>query len=284
MPLRPASIVKALLAGSILAGLTVWPLLAQTDTTPADAEDVPLRPSLALDPAAGDAEPVPAADAAQQTDAPPQPTTASAVDLEEVEASLGLSRERIDALKAEIAAMEGDRTQQNAALIAAAQRVKLAEIEVADVEERIADLIVRELEVRGRLDGADAEIANVLAALERISLNPPPALIVDPDDALGSARGAMLIAAILPQLRTKADSVASDLKTLTDIKAAALAEEATLKANHDVLEEEQLRIATLIAARKQGITQMSAVLLAEEAEAVALAERASSLRELIGTL
>ena len=33
--------------------------------------------------------------------------------------------------------MEGDRTKQNAALIAAAQRVKLAEIEVADVEERL---------------------------------------------------------------------------------------------------------------------------------------------------
>ena len=72
------------------------------------------------------------------------------MDLEEVEASLSLSRERIEALKAEIAAMEGDRTQQNAALIAAAQRVKLAEIEVADVEERISDLIVRELDVVGR--------------------------------------------------------------------------------------------------------------------------------------
>src|SRR5690606_14735720 len=147
----------------------------------------------------------------------------------------------------------------------------LAEIEVADVEERISELIVRELEVRGRLDGADAEIANVLAALERISLNPPPALIVDPDDALGSARGAMLIAAILPQLRNKADTVSADLKALTEIKQAALAEEETLKANHEVLEEEQLRIATLIAARKQGITQMSAALEAEEAEALALA-------------
>ena len=141
-----------------------------------------------------------------------------------------------------------------------------------------------ELEVRGRLDGSNAEIANVLAALERISLNPPPALIVDPDDALGSARSAILIAAIVPQLRAKADAVTADLKTLTDIKAAALAEEATLKANYAVLEEEQLRIATLIAARKQGIGVRTAELEAEEAEAVALATRASTLKELIGDL
>ena len=287
MPPRPASTLKALLAGSFAALLVAVPLLAQSEPAPAAVEDVDLRPSLPIEPAEPDAVEAPTAEGAATPPADAvesEPADTNVIDLEEVEASLSLSRERIDELKAEIAAMEGDRTQQNAALIAAAQRVKLAEIEVSDVEERISELIVRELEVRGRLDGADAEIANVLAALERISLNPPPALIVDPDDALGSARGAMLIAAILPQLRDKADTVAADLQALTDIKAAALAEEQTLKANHEVLEEEQLRIATLIAARKQGITQMSAELQAEEAEAVALAEKATSLRELIGAL
>ncbi|SMQ86156.1 Septal ring factor EnvC, activator of murein hydrolases AmiA and AmiB [Devosia lucknowensis] len=310
MPMRPARIATALLAGGLLTGLAAWPLLAQTEpgneavdlrpsvplegaqtpaTAPADATTpASTTPADATAPAAttepATADPADAGTAPETDGSAAEPADRNAIDLEEVEASLNLSRERIDALKAEIDAMEGDRTQQNAALIAAAQRVKLAEIEVADVEERISDLIVRELEVRGRLDGADAEIANVLAALERISLNPPPALIVDPGDALGSARGAMLIAAILPQLRLKADAVSVDLKALTDIKVAALAEEATLKANYDVLEEEQLRIATLIAARKQGITQMSAQLQAEEDEALALAERATSLRELIGAL
>ncbi|MFC3703997.1 murein hydrolase activator EnvC family protein [Devosia honganensis] len=280
MPRRPASTVTAMLAGALLASLSPLPVPAQPESTPADA----LRPALPLAPSGAEeagTEGETAAEAATGAEAAPD---ANAVDLEQVEASLSLSRERIEALKAEIAAMEGDRAQQNAALIAAAQRVKLAEIEVADVEERLSDLIVRELEVRGRLDGADAEIANVLAALERISLNPPPALIVDPDDALGSARGAMLIAAIVPQLRARAEAVSTDLQALTAIKEAALAEEETLKANHEVLEEEQLRIATLIAARKQGIVQMSAELEAEEAEAVALAERASTLRELIGAL
>jgi septal ring factor EnvC (AmiA/AmiB activator) len=138
--------------------------------------------------------------------------------------------------------------------------------------------------VRGRLDGADAEIANVLAALERISLNPPPALIVDPADALGSARSAILIAAIVPQLRAKADAVTADLQHLSQIKAAAQAEEATLRANYAVLEEEQLRIATLIAARSQGIAAVSADLEAEEQEAMALATRATTLRELIDQL
>jgi septal ring factor EnvC (AmiA/AmiB activator) len=94
--------------------------------------------------------------------------TDSATTLAELEASLSLSAERAAALKAEIEAMKGDRDKQNAALIAATERVKRAEADVAAVEQKIGDLIVQELDTRGRLDGADASISNVLAALERI--------------------------------------------------------------------------------------------------------------------
>ena len=296
MAFRPAKRVGLLLAGALLASMATLPLLAQSEPPAVPAETAPAESPPAAQPPTqpAPATQVPAARAPATRDgesAPTEPPSAAAgpavptaADLEEIEASLSLSQERIDALKAEIAEMEGDRTRQNAALIAAAQRVKLAEIEVADVEERLSALIVNEFEVRGRLDGSNAEIANVLAALERISLNPPPALIVDPDDALGSARSAMLIAAIVPQLRARADAVTADLKALTEIKARALAEEATLKANYAVLEEERLRIATLIAARRQGIEMRSDELAAEEAEAVALAARATTLQELIGSL
>jgi septal ring factor EnvC (AmiA/AmiB activator) len=190
-----------------------------------------------------------------------QEATDSATTLAELEASLSLSAERSAALKAEIEAMKGDRDKQNAALIAATERVKRAEADVAAVEQKIGDLIVQELDTRGRLDGADASISNVLAALERISRNPPPALIVDPSDALGSARSAILISAILPQLQAKADEVMADLNYLNKIKLDAQAEEANLKANFDVLEEEQLRIATLIAARKTNEETANAALL-----------------------
>lgn len=269
----------AFLTGILLAGLAVAPPLAQTQPL-----EVPDNPALDLRLAPDQPTTNPLTPPAAEADPNREERTRNAADLEAVEASLTLSQDRIEALKGEITAMEGDRTRQNATLIAAAQRVKLAETEVAAIEDRLSDLIVRELEVRGRLDGADTEIANVLAALQRVSLNPPPALIVDPQDALGSARGAMLIAAIVPQLRAKADAVAADLGQLQEIKTAALAEEQSLRANHEVLQEEQLRIATLIAARRQGIDQKSSELEAEEREAVALAERAGSLRELIEAL
>ncbi|WDR04726.1 peptidoglycan DD-metalloendopeptidase family protein [Devosia rhodophyticola] len=275
-----------LLAAGVVLGLCLsGPLYAQ-DVTSSETETTPSANEPAL-PTEENAAPSDAAseNAEAQPNQTSSQTEAEREDaLEQVEKSISLSQDRVDALKREIADMEGDRTRQNAALIAAGQRVKLAEIEVADVETRLNDLIVQEFEVRGRLDGADTEIANVLAALQRISLNPPPALIVDPADALGSARSAMLIASIAPQLRAKAEAVSADLKHLTEIKQEAQKEEQLLKANHAVLEEEQLRIATLILARKQGVSVMTDELRAEEQAAIELATRAKTLKELIDKL
>ncbi|MEQ1768943.1 MAG: peptidoglycan DD-metalloendopeptidase family protein [Devosia sp.] len=204
--------------------------------------------------------------------------------LADIEASLSLSQDNVNRLKAEIEAMRGDRGKQNAALIAAGERLKLAEADVAAVEQKIGDLIVQELETRGRLDGADGSISNVLAALERITRNPPPALIVDPSDALGSARSAMLISAILPQLQARAAAVMGDLAKLNDIKGQAEAEEDRLRANFDILEEEQLRIATLIAAQKENEQTAQATIAAEEQLASDLSAKAAALKQQIDGL
>jgi septal ring factor EnvC (AmiA/AmiB activator) len=213
-----------------------------------------------------------------------QKSSDSAAQLAELQNSLSLSQARIDELKSEVDAMKGDRDKQNAALIAASARVKAAEADVASVQNHIGDLIVQELDTRGRLDGTNASISNVLAALERISANPPPALIVDPSDALGSARSAILISAILPQLRAKADQVIADLKRLEDIRAAAQGQEQTLKANFDVLEEEQLRIATIIQAQKANEAVANTTLVAEQEEAATMADKAAELKQMIADL
>lgn len=260
------------LASGATVALSISLALGQATTSPADpATDLKLRPSVDLTPAPTAAGAPAAVDDPQKA-------------LADVEASISLSKEKADALKREIEDMKGDRAKQNAALIAAAERVKLAETDIAGLEDKLGDLIVQELEVRGRLDGADATISNVLAALERISRNPPPALLVNPSDALGSARSAILMSAILPELQKKADAVMGDLQHLSEIKAEALAQQDKLEANLQILEEEQLRIGTLIAARKQTESLANASLAAEEEEAQALADKASSLKQLIDEL
>jgi len=286
----------ALVAGctgdSMAQSATQAPPAPPAQATP--ASPVPLSPNTATPdlrggfgtdgttPATGAPAAAPPLDAA--TAAAAQQAAENQKALDALESSIGISQDKANALRKEIADMNGDRARQNAALIAAGQRVKLAEIEVGSMEERLNALADAEAATRGRLDGADASISNMLAALQRISLNPPPPLIVDPSDALGSARSAILISAIIPQLRAKADQVVADLKHLQDIKADAQTEQGQLKANYAVLEEEQLRIATLVAAKKQGIDAATTQLTAEEQQAADMGAKATSLKSLVAEL
>src|SRR5690606_15241578 len=99
MAARPGKRLVGLLAGLMLAGL--MPLSGAAQEADAPAEE------------------------AAPAEAASEPSPPSQADLEAIESSITLSQSRIEALKAEIAEMEGDRTRQNAALIAAAQRVRL---------------------------------------------------------------------------------------------------------------------------------------------------------------
>jgi septal ring factor EnvC (AmiA/AmiB activator) len=278
MGARRSLLLSAGFAATLLANAPG--IYAQTVATPPSGAATPAETALADPTATGTfpTGPLPT------TDPNGAPLAENRAALSEIEASIALSRERADALRHEIDEMSGDRAQQIAALIAAAQRVKLAEIETGDMEQRLASLLSDETDVKERLNGANAQIANLLAAIERIGRNPPPALIVDPADALGSARSAILLSAILPQLRDKAEAVTADLQLLGNIKSQAVAEEAELRANLQTLQEERLRIATLIEARRQGVARVSAELEAEEQAAELLAGQATSLQGLIDSL
>lgn len=204
-----------------------------------------------------------------------------AAELDAVRDSISVSERRATELTEEIEAMGTDRAQLNAELIAAARRVGLAEIEVDAVEERLLGLRAEESRIAARLDDEDRGIAGLVASMQRIGLSPPPAMVVDPADALSSARAAILLAAVLPQLRARAQLVLTDLEALRQVRTAAEAEEAVLRENLNTLSEERLRIATMIEARKRGVLRATEALAAEQERAEALAAEAASLDQLV---
>jgi septal ring factor EnvC (AmiA/AmiB activator) len=61
-------------------------------------------------------------------------------------------------------------------------------------------------------------IAEVLAALQRIGRRPPPAIMARPEDALQSVRTAILLGAVLPEMRQRAQTLAADLSELVRIR------------------------------------------------------------------
>ena len=152
-------------------------------------------------------------------------------------------------LKAEIAALGQDRAKLNQQLIDIAGRVRGIETGIADTEGRLRPLDARELQIRASLDSRRGEIAEVLAALQRAGRHAPPALLVRPEDALQSLRTAMLLGAVVPEMRARAAKLAGDLGELVSLRKTISEERDRLAADRDRLNEDRARLAALVQER-----------------------------------
>jgi septal ring factor EnvC (AmiA/AmiB activator) len=91
----------------------------------------------------------------------------------------------------------------------------------------------------------------VLAALQRIGRRPPPALIASPEDALQAVRTAILLGAVLPEMRHEAEALASELAELLGVRKQIDAERDRLKTEVASLGTERARMTALIAERQK---------------------------------
>src|SRR6202011_450927 len=93
-------------------------------------------------------------------------------------------------------------------------------------------------------------LAQVLPALQRMGRGPPPALLVRPEDALVAVRSAMLLGAVVPDLRSAADKVSSDLRQLMALKNEMASERDRMRADVTSLAEEKTRVQLLIGEKR----------------------------------
>lgn len=56
--------------------------------------------------------------------------------------------------------------------------------------------------------------------MQRMGLNPPPAILVRPDDALASVRSAVLLGAVVPEMRSQVEELTGDLKDMQRVTAS----------------------------------------------------------------
>ncbi|EKS33776.1 murein hydrolase activator EnvC family protein [Afipia clevelandensis] len=187
-------------------------------------------------------------------------------------------------LKADIAAIGQDRTKLNQQLIGIAAQVRDVEGKMADTEGRLRPLDARELQIRAALESRRDEIAEVLAALQRAGRRAPPALFVRPEDALKSLRTAMLLGAVVPDMRARAAKLASDLGELVSLRKNIAQERDRLAADRDRLNEDRTRLAALVQERQKQQSDTEKNMEAERQRAVALSKQTETLQDLIAKM
>ena len=230
--------------------------------------------------------------------APAKPGAAAAAKAQEDIESLKKDSQDLDAIRAEqkkaaetearlrreIESIGEDRRQLSQQLIDTAARIRAAETEVAGAQERLKPLDMREQTLRQSLEERRGVMAEVLAALQRIGRHPPPALMVTAQDALQSLRSAMMLGAVLPEMRHEADLLIADLAELTKLRAQIGSERDGLARDLMGLSLERQRLGLLTDQRQKQQTDSEQALAQERQRAGELAHQADSLKDLIAKL
>jgi septal ring factor EnvC (AmiA/AmiB activator) len=117
-----------------------------------------------------------------------------------------------------------------------------------------------------------------------MGLNPPPAILVRPEDALSSVRSAILLGAVVPELRSETEILMADMKEMARVTGSIEAERGRLEKSVGEQLAEKERLNLLLEEKQQLQGQTEAAVIEERERSAELAARAGSLKELIATL
>jgi septal ring factor EnvC (AmiA/AmiB activator) len=220
-------------------------------------------------------------DAAKSPDTSKSPEAPRRQELQGIESAMEKSAFEQRRLGYEIDNLSLEAEKLRASLIEAARRVRQAEERLDAEEARLADLNRREGALRLSLQSRERVTVEILAAMQRIGRKPPPALLVSPEDVLSAMRAAILLGAIVPDMRDEAMILVADLKTLAELRRQTLASTEVLRRERDGIAEDRIRMASLVETRQAQITLSRDQLDREKTRVAALARDAKSLRDLI---
>jgi len=184
-------------------------------------------------------------------------------------------------LSQEIEHLTQEAQQNRLALVDFAKKIRAAEERISAAESSLQDSLAREGAMRRSLQARERVLGDVLAAMQRIGSKPPPALLVSPDDVLSAMRAAILLGAVLPDMRDEALALVADLKTLVALRQKAEATRQLLAQERDGMAAQRNRLSELVEARQKQISLSREQLEAERARVASLTREAKSLRELI---
>ena len=220
----------------------------------------------------------------QVTQSIPGPLGSSVAELDRVARELKLSEDTVARLTASIAILRKDHATITAALIQSAKTERKLADDIEVITARLDEQKAAEAVIRKSLWERRDVLAEVLGGLQRMGLSPPPAILVTPDDALASVRSAILLGAVVPELRTQTDQLLADLKELSRLASSIQAERDRLAQTAMQMATEKQRLTMLQSEKERLRAESDASLVAERQRTVELARKAGSLKELIASL
>ena len=223
----------------------------------------------------------------QTSRAPVKPVTTARQPDQELDSVRDEQRKSLETqqrLTTENSAITDERRRLNLSLIDSASKIRATEERIAAMEVRLREFDGNEATIRKSLDGRRTQIAEILAALQRIGRRPPPAVFVGAHDATESLRTAMSLEAVLPQMKSEANKLQTELAELAHVKAAKATEHDQLTGELAGLARMQRDMEALIEERRAKQAEVEQAIAKERERAAMLSRQVDNLKDLIGKL
>jgi murein hydrolase activator len=178
-------------------------------------------------------------------------------ELKQGQPQLESARQKSDVLATQAATLRRE-------LVATAARIESLERQKVEADAQIVKLTAEDNRLSAGFANDRLAVTKLLGVLERLQHDMPPALAMRPDDALGAARGAMLIGASLPPVYAQAARLSRRIDALKRTRLA--------------LEQQQAQAADTTARLNTARNELDELLAQKEREAAAAAQTYGTLR------
>lgn len=216
--------------------------------------------------------------------ATPAPASAEAPGkkkLDEIEREMRESRAHEAELAGKAAALAKEVAQLRDQMVKSARAVQDRESQLTKLETELKSLNAKEAERNDALLKGRAQLAETLAALERLSLRPPEALVAFPGNADDTIRSALLLRRYVPLFEERAVALRKELTELASLRADIARRRAVVERDTASLEQERVRLATLFGQKEALQRSTDEEKRDAAAHLKALTDQAKDLRDLM---
>lgn len=204
--------------------------------------------------------------------------------LSTVEQQLQSSQTEQDRIAREIAAAEDEQEQMSQRLVETSQKIQAQEAAITATEQQVLKLNQEEVVILSGLAAKQDVLSELLAGLQRLEQNPPPALVVEPRDVLAALRGAMMLGTIVPELRAEADALSTQLARLGEVRDQAKAQGLALRDDMVRLNAAKSDLGELLSKKRDLVKSANAQLTVEKQRTTELGAKAQSMKQLLASL
>jgi septal ring factor EnvC (AmiA/AmiB activator) len=204
--------------------------------------------------------------------------------LQHLRENLELSKDQQNELNTKLEKLKFDQKNIKANLIKTAHTIETLEVQLEENTNKTAQLKVQRKGVKQSLISRRGLLSEVLAALQRMGKKPPPAILIQPKDALSSVRSAILLGAVVPELRAETEILFADLTELKQLQQNIVEQQDAAKETLVSLHQENTTLNALLAEKARQAEQSKSLLDIEIAQSQKLIEETKSLEKLIALI